>query len=333
MYNNDMPLISVIIAMYKGEKYIRECIESVQNQDYINIEVILVDDGSPDKCGKIADFYKKNDSRIKVIHQINSGVSVSRNNALKLANGEYICIVDQDDVLSKDYVSYLYDLCISNDAEIALTPTVDKFFNYIKEENVEENVEILTGRQAVINMLYHKFVIAPWNKIIKKSLIDSADIWFNPDFFNGEGFAFSIECFQEADRVAVGKRKIYHYRVGDPSTGASVYKEQYLNSSLNAQLFIKNKLIFNDKEVMDSWEFSNWHSHCDAFNIMVGCGAKKKNIFLYNQLRKKCKQDALLGISAPVSLQQRLRGVLFKVSPYCAAKIINHFRIRKFKKS
>lgn len=99
------PLISMIVGMYKGEKYIRECIDSVIRQDYTNLEIILVDDGSPDNCGSIADTYAESDSRIVVVHQKNAGVSAARNRALDMAKGDYICIIDQDDVLSTDYVS------------------------------------------------------------------------------------------------------------------------------------------------------------------------------------------------------------------------------------
>lgn len=323
-------LVTVIVCIYNGEKYLKECVDSVINQDYTNIEVILVDDGSTDTSPEIVDSYK-NDNRVKIIHQKNSGVSISRNNALAISNGKYVCIIDQDDAISTDYISYLYNLCVSNDADIALTPTVDKFFDRTIEDNSIDHVSVITGREAVITMLYHKFVIAPWNKIIKKSLIDSNDIKFNPDYFNGEGFAFSIECFQVAKKVVVGNRKVYHYRVGDPNTGASVYKEQYIYSSVNAQKYILSKLKFADEDVMAAWKFSNWHTHCDAFNIMVGCRAKNENIKLYNELKEECKKNALLGLKAPVSAQQKLRGILFKISPHMAAMIINHFRIRKFK--
>ena len=165
MYNDGMPLVSMIIGMYKGENYIEECIESVQKQDYKNLEIILIDDGSPDRCGEIADLYAKNDSRIRVIHQKNSGVSISRNNGLDVAKGEYICIIDQDDIISRDYVSYFYNLIKKNNADIALTPTADKFFEKVKEDNHKDRCEIWSGEQATIEMLYHKVIIAPWNKI------------------------------------------------------------------------------------------------------------------------------------------------------------------------
>ena len=163
------PLISMIVGMYKGEKYIRECIDSVIRQDYTNLEIILVDDGSPDNCGSIADTYAESDSRIVVVHQKNAGVSASRNRALDMAKGDYICIIDQDDVLSTDYVSYFYNLIIGNNAQIALTPTAEKFFGSPTfQTEFKDHVEVWSGEQTAIEMLYHKIIIAPWNKMISR---------------------------------------------------------------------------------------------------------------------------------------------------------------------
>lgn len=93
----DMPLVSVIIPVYKTERYLHRCIDSLVNQDYKNIEIILIDDGSPDHCGNICDEYAKKDKRIRVIHQENQGISVARNAGIKKSCGEYICFVDSDD--------------------------------------------------------------------------------------------------------------------------------------------------------------------------------------------------------------------------------------------
>ena len=324
--------VSVIVSMYKGEKYIKDCLDSIVFQNHKNLEIILVDDGSPDNCGLIADKYALRDKRIKVIHQNNSGVSNARNNAMSIATGEYVCIIDQDDIISPNYVSYLLNLCELYNAEISLSPNVDKFFDNIKEDKRNDSIRIISGIEAAQEMLFHKYVISPWNKMIRSSLIDSYHISFNPDFFNGEGFAFSIECLQKAKKVVVGSKKIYHYRVGDPYTGASVYKEEYLRSSLNAQKYIRDILDDNSHSTVMAWNFSNWHSHCDAFNIMVGCAAKGENENLYRELYKTCQKNALCAINAPISMQQKIRGILFKINPYIAAKIINHFRVRKFAK-
>ena len=102
--SNKEPLISVIIPVYKVEKYLKRCIDSVINQTYKNLEIILVDDGSPDNCPKICDDYSKKDKRIKVIHKKNGGVSAARNKGLKLSNGDYIVFVDSDDWLEYNFV-------------------------------------------------------------------------------------------------------------------------------------------------------------------------------------------------------------------------------------
>lgn len=331
--NSNQPIISIIISIYNGEKYIRECINSVINQDYMNLEIILVDDGSPDNCGEIADDYARKDSRIIVIHQGNAGVSVSRNNGLEIATGEYVCIIDQDDVISSNYVSYFYDLITRYNAEIALTPTADKFFEYIKEDFKEDKVEIWSGEQTAIEMLYHKIIIAPWNKMISKKLLDDNSVRFNPAFFGGEGFAFSIQAYQCAKRIAIGKKKVYHYRVGDPNSGASKFRTSMIYSSIEAQKYIKKTFVNQTPELLKAWEFSNWHTCCDCLNVMVGCDVMEMHQTLYKELKKQCKNGALIVLNAPISFQQKLRGVLFKINPFMASKIINYFRIRRFDKS
>ena len=96
--------VSVIIPVYKVEKYLEKCIDSVINQSYSNLEIILVDDGSPDNCGKICDKYAKKDNRIRVIHKTNGGLSDARNNGIKIATGNYIAFIDSDDYVTEDYI-------------------------------------------------------------------------------------------------------------------------------------------------------------------------------------------------------------------------------------
>lgn len=328
---DNQPLVTVIASVYNGEKYLSECITSILYQDYKNIEVILVDDGSQDKSGEIINQFSKKDSRITAVYKDNSGVSASRNSALDIANGDYICIIDQDDMFANDYISYFLKLINENSAQIALTPSADKFFRKPNIVSSKDNVQVISGIEAVETMLYHKFIISPWNKMISRKLIEDYHIRFNTKYFNGEGFAFSIECFQAADKVAVGHRKVYQYRVGDPTSGASIFKKEYLESSINAQKYILSKLKNPNIDIKAAWNFSNWHTHCDAFNIMVGCKAQSKSPELYKYLEEYSHRYALLALKAPISMQQKLRGVLFAMSPVLAAHVINHFRIRKFK--
>lgn len=330
MSKSNKPLVSIIVAIYNGERYLQKCLASCLSQDYGRLEVILVDDGSEDGSGRMADEAAGKDGRVRVIHQENSGVSAARNRGLECARGEYICFVDQDDCISADYVSYFYSLICDYGAQIAYTPWADKFFDEIHEEKKKDETGLVSGIQAAEDMLYHKIIIGPFNKMIRRDLIDGNQIRFQTDFYNGEGFAFSIECFLHAERVAVGKRRVYHYRVGNTESGASKFRLPSIYSSINAQQYIKGLLDGLAPGIKEAWNFSNWHTHCDCLNMMVGCGVTKAYGKEYNILKNVCKKDAFCALKAPVSLQQRMRGILFKIHPYMAACIINCFRIRKF---
>ena len=113
-------LISIIVPIYKVEKYLSRCIDSILAQTYKNLEIILVDDGSPDKCPEICDKYAKEDSRIKVIHKKNGGVSSARNAGLDVATGKYIFFVDSDDIITEDALSNLYEKATEAKAKLAI---------------------------------------------------------------------------------------------------------------------------------------------------------------------------------------------------------------------
>lgn len=102
-----LPKVSVIVPIYKVQDYLNKCIDSIINQSYKNLEIILVDDGSPDRCGEIIDLYEKQDNRIKVFHKKNGGLSDARNYGMNFITGDYIIFVDSDDWLSEDMVSNL----------------------------------------------------------------------------------------------------------------------------------------------------------------------------------------------------------------------------------
>ena len=114
------PLISIIIPVYNAEKYLPNCLDSVINQTYKNLEIILVDDGSTDKSSEICDEYAQKDFRIKLIHKENGGVSSARNAGLALVSGDYIAWVDSDDFVAPDYIEYMYKLLKEYDADISL---------------------------------------------------------------------------------------------------------------------------------------------------------------------------------------------------------------------
>ena len=151
-------LISIIIPVYKVEKYIYKCIDSVLNQTYKNLEIILVDDGSPDKCPEICEEYAKKDNRIKIIHKKNGGLSDARNAGLKVATGKYIGFVDSDDYIEKDMYQVLYNNIIKTNSDISIVNLKEVKENEIIENNVkdEQNTIEYTKLEGLKKLIENK---------------------------------------------------------------------------------------------------------------------------------------------------------------------------------
>lgn len=173
-------LISVIIPVYKVEPYLDRCVESVLQQSYRKLEVLLVDDGSPDNCGMVCDQWAEKDSRIRVIHKENGGLSDARNAGLDESNGEYIVFVDSDDYIAADMLQKLYDALIAGNADLSICNFLqvdDSGVLLDEEENVAPPIsdEVLSGNEAILKMaekggwFYHM----AWNKLYKKELFNS----------------------------------------------------------------------------------------------------------------------------------------------------------------
>lgn len=169
-----MPLISVIVPVYKVEAYLDKCIRSITEQTYTNLEIILVDDGSPDNCGRICDEWAARDNRIRVVHKENGGAGLARNVALDRANGELIGFVDSDDYIAPDMYRQLYEL-IANDADIAECNFLETYDdNALFSEN-KGVVAKYTSIQAMrLHINEHAFQQLIWNKLYRREVIGDA---------------------------------------------------------------------------------------------------------------------------------------------------------------
>lgn len=328
---NDNALVSLIVAVYNGEKYIASCIDSIMNQTYQNYEVILVDDGSKDGSGIVCDFYAKKDSRIKVIHQVNLGCSAARNKGLCHANGEYIGIIDQDDYLHRKYIEYFMKLMQDHNAEIATTDTIRPFIGNVpvSTDLDFDKYSIISGEDAAKEMLMYTLQIGPWNKLIKKSLIERSGISFQEDFYCGEGFAFSIECFQSTNRVVVGHQNVYFYRIDNATSGSSTFSIEKYNSSVNAQDYMRNVLKDKSQYADNVLKFSKWRTLSDNFTLLKASSEKNKYPVIYRELRVEVKEGALSALKIPVKLKQKIRAFAFWVSPEIAAFVFSGYLNRK----
>ncbi|MBO4894987.1 MAG: glycosyltransferase [Clostridia bacterium] len=211
MNEHNSKKISIIIPVYKVEKYLQRCLDSVISQTYKNLEIILVDDGSPDNCGRICDEYAEKDDRIRVIHQENGGLSAARNAGLDIAIGDYIGFVDSDDYVARDMYEKLYNVLIENDADEAICnyEFIDEFENELKYYSPIKD-EVLSGAEAIIklNYEYHWYYLVAWNKLYKKSV------------FEGERFPVGKVCednfivhklFYKCRKIVTLSEKLYFY--------------------------------------------------------------------------------------------------------------------------
>ena len=174
---NLAPIVSVIVPIYKVENYLKPCIDSILDQTMKEIEIILVDDGSPDKCGEICNEYALIDHRIKVIHQENQGLSAARNSGISIAKGEYLVFVDSDDIIHDTMVESLLNCLISNNAEMSTCKTIVFYDNnFIRQTN--SNSSLVTSKfdkkKAFKSILQRDGLVSysAWGKMYKKELFN-----------------------------------------------------------------------------------------------------------------------------------------------------------------
>lgn len=219
-YMSDLK-ISVIVPIYKVEKYLDRCIDSIINQTYKHLEIILVDDGSPDYCPQMCDEWAKKDNRIKVIHKINGGVSSARNAGLDVATGEYIQFVDSDDYLELDACETLINKIVNNNADIVVSAfkSIGKHIKCIKTENFSTHKLM----QAVQNLYKYGALNAVWNKLYKKDVINN--IRFQEDMKYGEDLYFNLQYIKKCRTIVYTSQQLYNY-VNTPGSVVHSFSEQ-----------------------------------------------------------------------------------------------------------
>lgn len=229
--DSNLPLISVILPIYKVEKYLHRCVDSILSQTYENIEVILVDDGSPDNCPKICDDYAAKDVRVKVVHQKNGGVSAARNTGIRVASGEFVAFVDPDDYVSEDFLQFMYDLMSQYDADIVSCGAVDVYPSGKTAFHAPDtDVHVMDSRQALERMCYNDgFYITLWDKLYKKKLFDGVD-FIEGKLYEDTGTTYKL--VDRANRIVACCRVKYYYVISPNS------------SSITTSSFNKNKLDY-----------------------------------------------------------------------------------------
>ena len=239
-----IPLISVIVPVYNVEPFLKKCVNSIIGQTYTNLEIILIDDGSPDKCPEICDAYARKDNRIKVVHQENSGLAHVRNVGLENATGDYVTFVDSDDFVAPNYVEFLYKGIIENNADLSIASFTVCKENYVNISPVEEEKYIMVTKTQCMeyytSLRLNPFISA-WNKLYKRDLFDGITY---PDGKLYEDAFTTYKLFEKAKKIVFTSTKLYYYRVNPQSILGQSFREKHLEM---IEAFRSGMNFFNQK--------------------------------------------------------------------------------------
>lgn len=207
--------ISVITPVYKVEKYLNKCIDSILNQTFTDFELFIVDDGSPDRCGQIADEYAKKDSRVRVIHKSNGGAPSARNAGIVKASGEYLYFPDSDDWLEPNYLEQLYNTAIRTGANLVVSGYTMEYYENNSNQTYQVSVpeKNYATQKEVRNNLHQYFdnmmMAVPWNKLYKADYIRDKGLLF-PDL-KWDDLHFNMEVIMDIESVAISSSSGYHF--------------------------------------------------------------------------------------------------------------------------
>ena len=227
------PKISIIVPVYKTEKYLERCVNSIRKQTLKEIEIILIDDGSPDECPFLCDQLAREDSRIKVIHKSNEGVSRARNLGIELANGDYIGFVDSDDSISQNMYEKLYNQICETDSDICISG-----HNVISGEKVIQNKLPFEVTVMKFPELYEEYITALIGRGKKGKVMGSCarclyrkeilkDVWFREDIKLLEDTIFNIHAALKSEKICIVNECLYNYFVVAESA-TNRYRTDYL---------------------------------------------------------------------------------------------------------
>lgn len=220
----DKPIVSILIPAYNVAAYLPQCLDSVLNQTYRDLLVVIVDDGSKDDTLAVAQGYADKDGRVEIYHQDNQGVAATRNHLLDKVKGDYVLFVDADDWIEPDMVEYLVNIAQDHGTDFAMC---DRLINDAGPSRKEPKVFELDQEHAIVDFLYHDyFVGALWNKLFKKNVIEG--VRFNKEIWYGEDALFTWGVLQKTEKVVVSDKQLYHQYMNEKSISHQSFGEKKL---------------------------------------------------------------------------------------------------------
>lgn len=231
-----IPKISIIVPIYNVEPYIHRCVDSILAQTYPNIEVVLVDDGSPDRCGEICDEYARQDTRVIVIHRENGGLSAARNSGIDACHGEYIGFVDSDDCIYSEMYERLYNDIMRFSTKLSFCHANGYYGGDFLPPDYSQTTICETNTNVMRRALEESIWWSAWTKLYHRSLFDNIRF---PEGKTNEDLPVTIRIYDRCDQIAINYNKLYNY---------CIRKDSITTSRLNPRKF---DIIDNASDVID----------------------------------------------------------------------------------
>lgn len=325
--------ISVIVPVYKVEKYLEKCLNGILEQTHKNFELILVNDGSPDRSGEICDTYEKKDSRIKVIHQTNRGVAEARNKGLEIAQGTYIYFCDPDDYIESNLLEDNFNLMEKYSANMVV-------FGYYNEKITRKGIRIRDNVPGIhvfletkenfrnkFEILFSAYIMYTlWNKLYRKSYLIENNCRFE-SVKVGEDTKFNYSIYKNIDKVFVNRNKYYHYVLSRQDSAASSYRIEKFE--------LRYKETKELQELIEGWNYSKKYQNL-VYNdwlvtLLTGvenllhddCPLSNKEII--EQIYKYCQRKEIKIMLRNLSLKQFSGTYKEKIKKYLIKNINNKF--------
>lgn len=315
MANCENVKVSIIVPIYNVEKYIQRCVNSLIIQTHKNIDIILVDDGSPDRSGEIIDRLQQRDSRIQVIHTENQGVSCARNEGLRIAKGEYVMFVDGDDWVDTNYVAYFLELAMKNECDIAFSKN-----NYSVLDNVSiDEYEIVDAEKAIEWIYSGEIFVAVWNKIYSMRVIKDYNINFDSQIWYGEGMLFNIDILQNVERVAVGELSVYHQTINPDSAMRSFNLESNYCGLRSLEVQKEHWRIVNS-QIEKEWAYHKYRFNRSIIDGIIRSNSLSENREAFNNCKKNIRRDITIPLKCERNIKAILLWLLYAMFPLTMAK-------------
>lgn len=338
------PFVSVIVPVFRVERYLEECVDSLIGQTLKNIEIILINDGSDDNCPALCDKYQMLYPHVKVIHQKNKGLSAARNAGLLVAKGKYIAFCDSDDTMKPNMLEALYQCAEEQNVDIVICG-----FETVPDgrTNVRDGGYVLKQKMSPEELICSNSKIHSrndlcfsWSFLIRKNLIKEKKIAFDEKIRFGEDFLFNLSCVMEAESVYVLPEALYNYRINSQN---SIMRQKYkvdLEEQIQRQYELKMRLLEKygldkNKEFMDDFAFyyvAEWGFAGMLFRNALAGPVEERKDSLKRIVRLSCLSDNYKRMGERIFMYGKRNAALWLACKYHIDFLVEKMALKIFEK-